>query len=252
MAMLAARGRTAFLEYNPAPPTPDDTRAMYRYFSMGRLVDVFVLDLRSHRGPNSDGRQASRGAETRVFGDAQLQWLQNGLTASRAEWKVIVSSLPIGLVVPDGPNAFEAIANADNGAARGRELEMAELLRVLKQSRTTGTVWITGDVHYCAAHHYDPVRAKFTDFDPFWEFVAGPANAGTFGPNALDATFGPEVKFSGVPAGMKPNRSPMDGLQFYGKLRVDAGTRALRASLHDLEGRTIFSVELPPALRGPA
>ena len=28
------------------------------------------------------------------------------------------------------------------------------------------------------------------------------------GPNELDKTFGPEVKFTGVPAGMKPNRPP--------------------------------------------
>jgi hypothetical protein len=27
-----------------------------------------------------------------------------------------------------------------------------------------------------------PDRARFTDFDPFWEFVAGPINAGTSGP----------------------------------------------------------------------
>jgi phosphodiesterase/alkaline phosphatase D-like protein len=31
-------------------------------------------------------------------------------------------------------------------------------------------------------------------FDPFWEFVAGPIHAGTFGPNPLDPTFGPEVR----------------------------------------------------------
>ena len=60
-------------------------------------------------------------------------------------------------------------------------------------------VWVTADIHYCAAHHYHPTRAKFTEFDPFWEFVAGPLNAGTFGPNKMDATFGPEVKFTGIP-----------------------------------------------------
>ena len=52
-------------------------------------------------------------------------------------------------------------------------------------------------MHYCAAHHYDPARAKGVDFDPFWEFVAGPAHAGTFAPPPLDATFGPEVRYSG-------------------------------------------------------
>ena len=49
-------------------------------------------------------------------------------------------------------------------------------------------------------------------FNPFWEFVAGPAHAGTFGANELDKTFGPEVRFLGVPKDMKPNRSPSRGV----------------------------------------
>ena len=247
MAVLASRARRAFLEYNPSPLEPGDAGPMYRQLALG-LVDVFVLDLRSHRGPNSNGRQGTRSAQTRVFGDAQFNWLRDRLRRSQAAWKVIVNSVPLSLVVRDGADAFEAMANGDNGDALGRELEIVELLRFVKQTRLRNIVWITGDVHYCAAHHYDPARGRFTDFDPFWEFVAGPANAGTFGPNALDATFGPEVRFSGVPPGMKPNRSPMEGLQFYGKLRVDARTRAMTATLHNLEGRAIFSVELPPAL----
>ena len=75
---------------------------------------------------------------------------------------------------------------------------------------------VTADVHYAAAHYYDPKQAAVGDFDPFWEFVAGPLNAGTFGPNPLDATFGPEVRFLGIPPGMKPNRPPSDGFQFFG------------------------------------
>ena len=109
-------------------------------------------------------------------------------------------------------------------------------------------VWITGDVHYCAAHHYDPARARFTDFDPFWEFVAGPLHAGTFGPNALDATFGPEVRFIGIPPGMKPNRPPCDGLQFFGTLRVDAThARADRVAARSVgQGRSTASSSRRP------
>ena len=107
-------------------------------------------------------------------------------------------------------------------------------------------VWVTGDVHYCAAHHYDPARARFTEFDPFWEFVAGPLHAGTFGPNALDATFGPEVRFVGIPPGMKPNRPPSAGLQFFGTLKVDGRRRTLTVRLHDLSGKALFTLELPP------
>ena len=36
----------------------------------------------------------------------------------------------------------------------GRELEIAELLYHVKRHRVTGMVWVTGDVHYTAAHHY--------------------------------------------------------------------------------------------------
>ena len=71
---------------------------------------------------------------------------------------------------------------ATTAPPRGRELEIADLLRFISDRRIRNVVWITGDVHYCAAHHYDPARAAFTEFDPFWEFVAGPLHAGTFGP----------------------------------------------------------------------
>ena len=157
---------------------------------------------------------------------------------------MIANDMPIGLVVRDGEAAFEAVANGDNGPAKGRELEIAEILRFIKDQRVRNVVWITGDVHYCAAHRYDPQRARFTEFDPFWEFVAGPLHAGTFRPNAIDATFGPEVTFVGVPADLAPNRPPSAGLQFFGMLKVDAKTRVMTASLHDLSGRAIYRVEL--------
>ena len=138
-------------------------------------------------------------------------------------------------VVPDAPSYFDAFANGDDGPPSGRELELADLLRFMKAQRIRNVVWVTADIHYCAAHHYHPTRAKFTEFDPFWEFVAGPLNAGTFGPNKMDATFGPEVKFTGIPPGMKPNRPPSEGFQFFGRMRVDRRTKAMTVTLHDLE-----------------
>jgi len=154
--------------------------------------------------------------------------------------------MPLGLTIRDGPVNFEAVANGDPGVPLGRELEIAGLLRFLRDNRVRNVVWITGDVHYCAAHHYDPARARFAEFDPFWEFVAGPLHAGTFGPNELDATFGPEVRFVGIPPGMKPNRPPSAGLQFFGTLKMDGKSRVLTVRLHDLSGRAIFSLDLEP------
>jgi alkaline phosphatase D len=246
VAVLAARARQAFVEYNPLPIPGDDPERIYRSIPMGPLVEVFALDMRTFKGANSENRQRSLDAASAIFGPAQLQWLKTSLKASTATWKIVAADLPLGLVVGDGPGRYEAVANGEPGLPLGRELELADLLRDLKRNRVRNVVWITADVHYCAAHEYHPTRAKFTDFDPFWEFVAGPLNAGTFGPNTLDPTFGPEAKFVGIPPGMKGNRPPSDGFQFFGTLRASAKTRALTVHLHDLSGKTIYSTELAP------
>src|SRR5262249_5196602 len=99
---------------------------------------------------------------------------------------------------------------------------------------------------YCAAHYYDPSRAQFTDFDPFWEFVAGPLNAGAYHPGDMDDTFGPLVKFTGTPKEMKDNRGPKEGFQFFGAVKIDGKTEAMTVGLHDINGNKLFSVDLPP------
>ena len=236
---LAARGRQAFLEYMPIGGERID-----RVLPYGPLVDVFTLDLRTYRGPNS-ANLATSGPETRILGDDQLARLGQQLRSSRAVWKVIASDMPVGLVVPDGPVNHEGIANRDPGLPLGRELELARLLSDLKRSGVRNVVWFTADVHYTAAHHYSPERAAFTDFDPFWEFVSGPLHAGTFGPNALDATFGPQVVYSR--SADRPNQPPSDGLQFFGHVRVDGASGVMTVQLRDIGGRVLHQQELDPA-----
>ena len=100
-------------------------------------------------------------------------------------------------------------------------------------------MWLTADVHYCAAHYYDPNRAQFQDFDPFWEFVAGPLHAGSFGRNLLDNTFGPQVVFqNGPPAA---NTRPSGGFQFFGQIDIDPHSKHLTATLKDIDGTTVFT-----------
>jgi alkaline phosphatase D len=217
------------------------------------MLDVFMLDERSYRGPNSPNRQTALGPDAAFLGPAQLAWLKRLLLASTATWKLIASDMPIGIVVPDlNPDVpkgtFEAWANADGGPPSGRELEIASLLSFIKNNAIKNVVWVTADVHYAAALHYAPERAQFAEFDPFWEFVAGPINAGTFGPNEVDLTFGPEAKFVSVPADMKQNRSPFDGLQYFGLGRIDGATETLTVSLHDIDGKELHRVTLEPTV----
>ena len=49
----------------------------------GPLLDVFVIDMRSYRGPNTDNRQAGIDAETRYLGAEQLAWLRAELQAQQ-------------------------------------------------------------------------------------------------------------------------------------------------------------------------
>jgi alkaline phosphatase D len=125
-------------------------------------------------------------------------------------------------------------------------LEIARLLAYIKRNRIRNVVWLTGDVHYTAAHYYDPDKAQFQDFDPFWEFVSGPLNAGTFGPNASDNTFGIQVIYQKTPTGPKPDSSPKAGLQFFGEVFIEGKTAGLTVNLRDLGGQILFSKTLEP------
>ena len=65
-ALLAARARRAFLEYQPVTTDAADPERIHRVVPYGPLVDIFALDLRSYRGANSDAMlgqmQRRRGA----------------------------------------------------------------------------------------------------------------------------------------------------------------------------------------------
>lgn len=250
--LLTARATRAFLENAPMRwHNQQEDERVYRKLPYGPLLDVFVIDMRSYRGPNTHNLQTGIEAKSTYLGAQQIAWLKRELKASKAVWKVIASDMPLGLCVEDGKDAqgrmkYEAVANGDNGPARGRELEIADVLRFIKHARVRNTVWLTADVHYTAAHYFNPAKASFTDFDPFWEFVSGPLHAGTFGPNAKDTTFGLEVKYEKAPEGGRVNLSPAEGMQFFGEVQIDAKTTAMTVHLRDLEGASLWSTTLAP------
>jgi alkaline phosphatase D len=237
----------AVLEYSPIRWNSQvESERVYRQIPYGRDLDVFMLDMRSYRGPNSTNRQEKPGADTAFLGPVQLAWLKKQLNESKATWKVIAADMPIGLLVPDGTDAqgrarFEAIANGD-GPVLGRELEIADLLRFIKHEGIANVVWLTADVHYCAAHYYDPNKAVFKDFEPFWEFVAGPLHAGSFGPNTLENTFGPQLVFQKAPPAA--NAAPSAGFQFFGQVDIDSRSKDCVVSLKDINGTAVFSRRL--------
>ncbi len=246
IALLSSRAARAFHEMTPIRYTPAEPGRVYRKIAYGPLLDVFFLDMRYYRGPNTENTQTQESEATAFLGAQQIAWLKRELANSKATWKVIAADMPIGLVVRDGETKFEAIANAENGTAKGREFEIADLLRFIKNAGIDNTVWLTADVHYTAAHYYDPSKAQFQDFEPFWEFVSGPIHAGTFGPNDLDMTFGPDLKFVKAPEAGQVNLPPSAGLQFFGLVDIDGATEQMTVRLMDRGDAELYKVTLDP------
>ena len=183
------------------------------------------------------------------MGRPQIAWLLDGLKRSKSVWKVIAADMPIGLHVSDGKDAagrdkWEAAANGDDGAPLGREIEISRLLSEIKRAGIKNVVRLTADVHYTAAHFYDPAKAKFSDFSPFWEFVSDPLNSGSFGPNITDATFGVQVVYQKAP--QEQNTSPAAGIQFFGQVDIDAKTKTMTVTLKDLKGASLYAKTLAP------
>ena len=231
---LVARARRAFHEFMPIRKLPAQDGRVYRKIAYGPRLDVFMIDMRSYR--DSSWNKGDAG-DACILGAAQLAWLKRELAASNATWKVIAADLPIGIVSDD------AIALGD-GPPERRECEIADLLSFLKRAGVRNVVWLTADMHYTAAHYYDPNRAVFQDFEPFWEFVSGPLHAGTWGPGPLDNTFGPQAMYQKGCEG--ENLAPCFGMQFFGRVDIDGESGVMTVTLKDVDNTDLWSVDIAP------
>ena len=239
ITQLAARGCRAFHEYMPTRQFAAERGRIYRKISYGPLLDVFMLDMRSYRGPNGN-KDGTYTEVAHFLGPAQVAWLKRELVGSRAAWKVIAADLPLGIL------GYDTAALGD-GAPVGRELEIADVLSFIKRAGVCNTVWITADQHYTAAHYYDPNRAVFQDFEPFWEFMSGPIHAGTGGLAKLDNTFGPRtVYYNACSPEQGDDLAPCFGLQFFGHVAIDGATGVMTVTLKDVADQSLWSIDLAP------
>ncbi|MGB9040895.1 MAG: alkaline phosphatase D family protein [Pseudolabrys sp.] len=236
--LLAARGCRAFHEFMPLRYSPVEPGRIYRKISYGPLLEIFLLDMRSYRGPNDARPENHYGPNAHLLGPMQLAWLKRELAHSAATWKVIASDTPLGTIGGSSP---------DGRTPLGRGIEIADLLSFVERAGIRNTLWITADLHYTAAHRFDPNHAVFQDFEPFWEFVSGPIHAGTWTPITLDRTFGPRVVFqSAANREQGDNLAPCFGLQFFGHVVIDGVTEVLTVTLKDADDRALWSTCLEP------
>jgi alkaline phosphatase D len=184
---LMPPGLQAFLDYTPIASAEQAPDRLYRSFRWGKNVEVFMLDTRQYRDPNF-AADSDANPKT-MLGAQQLAWLEQGLAASDARWKVIVSSVPMSIPTGFPPsNGRDGWANYDQNT--GYEHELLRILGFMHDHGINDSVWITTDVHFAEAFRYTP----FADDPSFHvnELVTGPMNAGIFPTDAYDTTLNPE------------------------------------------------------------
>ncbi|RME26655.1 MAG: hypothetical protein D6798_06270 [Deltaproteobacteria bacterium] len=121
---------TAFRESMPQATGP--TGGIWRQVHWGRVLDVFVLDSRSER--DADIGQ--------YISPEQMTWLQEGLAASDAAFKIIMTSVPI-----TDMSDFIGTAAADD-RWQGFPEQREEILSFIDDNDIGGVLWIAGDVHF--------------------------------------------------------------------------------------------------------
>ena len=144
---------------NPAGGLEHSPGVFFRYEYAG--VDLFVLDGRYHRDPNA----SPDGPGKTMLGAAQLAWLESGLRASRAPFKLLVSGS--GWSMADGPQG-------DTWAAFRYERD--RLFDFIRDQRIEGVVLLSGDSHIGELNCIP--RSEHGGYD-LYDLVSSPLAQGT-------------------------------------------------------------------------
>jgi alkaline phosphatase D len=219
---LMPTGRRAFLDYWPIVPPAEEPTRLYRKVRWGRLLEVFILDTRQYRSPNTD----LDGPGKTMLGPAQRRWLVDNVTTSTAVWKVVVSSVPLS--IPTGrPERRDSWSNASvygtpQEGGTGFAVERDAVLRALRERGVKNLVFLVADVH-----HAQLIRHHPTPDWSFHEFVAGPLSATLGRPRPLDEALNPRSLFG------------VGGVNNFGEITIEPGTLVVR--LIDEEGAVLFT-----------
>jgi alkaline phosphatase D len=188
---IVNEGRNAFFYYSPLDidnsnsssnnTAPDHDKHIYRSFSWGKDLDIFLIDARSYRSHNhlADTSDSNK----TMLGDEQLQWLKRELSNSNATWKVISSDVPIS--IPTGSNASIlgrdgwANGNETNNYSyyTGFERELTDLLKLIDEQNMKNIVFVTTDVHFPAFIKYNFDLNNDGNTTEVYELISGPLSA---------------------------------------------------------------------------
>lgn len=180
---LMPAGRRAFQDYFAIEGVPEEPGRLYRSVRWGKHVHIFILDTRQYRSPNTD----ADGPAKTMLGAAQRRWLLEGVTASDATWKLVVSSVPLGMFTGGAYSDSWSNANVFGypRAGKGFVHERDLLLDTLRTRGVGNVVFVSGDVHHAEVLRHEPAPGFVVH-----ELIAGPLAARRGYPRFIDRSLG--------------------------------------------------------------
>ncbi len=194
-----------YKEYWPCKAA--DPAALYRQFSWAG-TDFFMLDTRRFRSQQT----MTDGPDKTMLGSAQKSWFKDGLKASTAPFKFIITSVP-----------FHGSAVDTWGSYR---TERDEIVGFIRGEKIRGTIFLTGDYHLAR----DLSNAK----TGLREYMAGPIASFT------NYQFSPESRALNEKTG---NFHYGDGYNF-GLWRIDPAAGRAKLEFVNASGEALFQTEL--------
>lgn len=177
-------------------------------------AEFFLLDDRYFRSPNN-----GNAAEGDYFGEKQLNWVIDALTASQSPFKFIVS----------GGQILNSLGEmrSENYAKYKKEREL--FLQKIKDAKIQGVIFLTGD-----RHHVELSKMEREGTYPLHDFTISPLTAGSAGDRAKD-----EKNMWRVPDTYFGGRN-FCMFEIIGKRKE----RILTATLFDTDGKEIWKREI--------
>ncbi len=114
----------------------DDQGRIWRSHRWGHTAEIFVLDCRTERVP--DSRETP---DAQYLSGAQRQWLEKALVDSPCRYKIVMNSVPMARL----PAGLWDFAKGDRW--QGYEADRARLLAHLELNQVEGVVFVSGDFH---------------------------------------------------------------------------------------------------------
>jgi alkaline phosphatase D len=156
----AARKAAAHQAYFEWMPVRNEADKIYRRLRFGLLAELFMLDLRSYRSQQvAVGNGGTDDPNRTMTGAEQMAWLENGLTTSASQWKLVGNSVMIApfQLPPLSHDLLEPLAELLGLPSEGLSInpdqwdgyaaDRRRLLGTLASRGVRDTVFLTGDIH---------------------------------------------------------------------------------------------------------